>query len=418
MKKDKLLIMGVSSDTPHAIAHCKKNGIYTIVTDYIPYENNLAKQMADEHWMFDLKDLDGIEAKCREENITGVYAGNNEFCLDMTRLLAKRLGLPFYASDIAWQATRDKAAFKKHCLAVGLDVPKEFVLEKPFDPELLKQVEYPVIVKPVDACASIGLTRCDSEAEFLDAYDFAQSKSASGRVIVEEYIEGLEIAPAHFIVDGKTHFTSFDTILYGNHDNGNNMLVTVFPSKLQELYLELCEEKVQALCDRLGSKFGNFYFEVMYSNGKFYFLELIHRVDGVGIWSLTQKMQGFNVIKRMVNYAIGYPEPELEEPVKGANVGGIYFYWAKPGKIGRIVGQEAVEKIPGVEIITSRFQEGDEIPATGSMLGMAFYLSVVAESKSTFVEKLRQVIDTLKIFDINGEELTEPQLPEEEILNA
>lgn len=416
--KDTLLFMGSSSDAYCALEHCKRMGVHTIVTDCLPYERRRAKQLADEYWMIDLKDIDAIEKKCREEKVTGVYAGNNEFCLDQTRLLAKRLGLPFYASDIAWEATRNKLAFKEHCMAVGLDVPKLYPLVKPFDPELLRQIQYPVIVKPTDACASLGLTRCDNEEQLIEGYDFALKYSASGKVVVEEYVNGLEIAPAHFIVDGKVQFTSFDTILYGNRENGNNMLVTIYPSKLQEEYLRQCADKVQALCDRLGSRFGNFYFEVLYANGKFYFLELIHRVDGVGIWSLTQKMQGFNVIKRMVNYALGYPEPPMEEPEKDANVGGVYFYWAKPGKIGRITGRDEIRSVPGVEMIVDHYQVGDTIPNTGSMYGMAFYFSLVAKNRQQFVERLKAVTSLLKIFDEEGNELTEPNIPIDAIMNA
>lgn len=416
--KDKLLFMGASSDTFCALEHCRKMGVYTIVTDYLPYEKSKAKQLADEYWMIDLKDTDTLEKKCREEKITGVYAGNNEFCLDQTRLLAKRLGMPFYASDVAWKATRDKLAFKEHCLAVGLDAPKLYKLKKPFDPEQLRQIQYPVIVKPTDACASLGLTRCDNEEELIKAWDFALQYSASSEVVVEEYVQGLEIAPAHFIVNGKVQFTSFDTILYGNRENGNNMLVTIFPSKLQEEYLRQCKDKVQALCDRLGSPFGNFYFEVIYANNKFYFLELIHRVDGVGIWSLTQRMQGFNVIKRMVNYALGYPEPPLEEPEKDANVGGVYFYWAKPGKIGKITGREEVKSMPGMELILDRYKVGDTIQSTGSMYGMAFYFSLVAKDREQFVERLKAITSVLKVFDEDGNELTEPDIPVEAIMNA
>lgn len=413
---DKLLLLGADSSAITAINHCRNNNVYTIVTDYTKYEDSVAKHLSDEYWMIDIKDTEALKQKCLETGITGVYAGNNETCLDYAKMLTKELGLPFYASDIAWEATRNKIAFKEHCKAVGLDVAKRFDLTKPFTREQLNAITYPVIVKPTDACASKGITICQNEEEMIKAYDYALEFSENKQIIVEEYIKGLELAPAFFIVDGKVEFTSCDVILYGDRDNGNNMCVTIFPTKLQDLFLEQCKDKVQLLCDRLGSKFGNFYFEVLYANDKFYFIELIHRVDGVGIWSLTQKMQGFNVIKRMVNYSLGYKEPEREKPMGNANVGGIYFYWANPGIISKIVGREEVSNMEGVEFILDRFREGDEIKESGSMLQMAFYVSIVARDRVEFIEKLRKITSVLKIYDVNGKELTEPTLPEKAIM--
>ena len=70
----KLLFIGSLSDTKIAINHCKKLGVYTIVTDYVPYEKSKAKQLADEYWDIDVKDIDALEKKCLENDVTAVYA--------------------------------------------------------------------------------------------------------------------------------------------------------------------------------------------------------------------------------------------------------------------------------------------------------------------------------------------------------
>ena len=100
--------MGVSSDTIDVLQYAKKLDVYTIITDYRPVEICKEKEMADEYWMIDLKDLDALEEKSRAEEVEAVYAGNNEFCLDQTRKLCARLGLPFYASEEGWLCSRDK----------------------------------------------------------------------------------------------------------------------------------------------------------------------------------------------------------------------------------------------------------------------------------------------------------------------
>ena len=406
----KLLLMGTDITTKHAIEYCRQIGVYSIVTDYVPYESSTGKQLADEWWMIDLADLDTLEQACREKGIDGVYAGCHEYCLDQTLLLAKRLGLPFYASEESWKSSRDKARFKRHCAAVGLDTPHQYAVSQPFTREMLDAVQYPVIVKPVDSFASKGVTICHSEEELIRAYEYALQFSKEKRVIVEDYIVGMEFAPEHYVLDGKIHFTSMCDIAYGTRKNGNNMCFTLEPSLIQQQYLQSCLDKVQALCTRMGCKHGNLYFEAIYSNGKFYFLELIHRLSGVGIWEVTQKMQGFCAVRRMVCYALGLPDPPAEKPPVPYGCGGIFFYWANPGTVAKIVGSEEIEKIDGVEIILERFHVGDTVVECNNMSQIAYYICVAATDHTEFYTKLDRITRTLHIYDENGSELTDPML--------
>lgn len=149
----------------------------------------------------------------QKEQITGIYAGNHEFCLDMTRELTRRLELPFYASEEGWACARDKARFKEHCMAVGLDVPQRYFVKKPYTQEMFAKISYPVIVKPVDACAQRGLTLCGSEEELITAYEKALQYSQKKEVIVEEFIEGEEVSMEYFFLDGHPVFCRINDLL-------------------------------------------------------------------------------------------------------------------------------------------------------------------------------------------------------------
>lgn len=107
-----------------AIRYAKAKGIYTILTDYRPVDKVPAKQLADEAWMIDVADLDALEKRCREEKVTAAFAGNQGFCIDQCKILCARLGLPFYANNDGWRATRDKVFYKNICTKCGLDTPK------------------------------------------------------------------------------------------------------------------------------------------------------------------------------------------------------------------------------------------------------------------------------------------------------
>ena len=301
---DKLLLMGVSNDTLEALAYCKQNGVYTVVTDYIPYEKSMEKQMADEYWMIDLKDIDALEKKCREDGITGVYAGNSEFCLDQTKQLAQRLGLPFYSTDEAWKVTRNKAYFMEKCKAVGLDTPRVYHIEDFASEEGIDHANYPLVVKPADSSAGRGfsIVRCPGELRpaLKKALDFSPSKE----LVIEDYISGEEFETIFYVVDGKPTLVAVCDMLKTDIYGKPGFFVTHNGCKSRQFYLECVHSKVIDLMREVNCQNGFVFVQMIHSNGKCYMLEFANRIEGVGLWEAMDKSFGFNPVKYHVDYAL------------------------------------------------------------------------------------------------------------------
>ena len=86
--------------------------------------------------------------------------GSAEFQVrEMIRLCAKA-GLPCYATEAQWNATQDKRNFKDLCKRFGIPGVPEFSLT-----DVLNDEDFPVIVKPVDSCSSIGISICRNNEE-------------------------------------------------------------------------------------------------------------------------------------------------------------------------------------------------------------------------------------------------------------
>ena len=82
MKMRKLLMIGTCVISSEMITYAKSKGVYTIVVDNRPPEISTSKLIADEAWDIDLLDIDAIEKKCKEENITAIISGVSEFRLE------------------------------------------------------------------------------------------------------------------------------------------------------------------------------------------------------------------------------------------------------------------------------------------------------------------------------------------------
>lgn len=69
----KILILGGTAQQIKLVEAAKKMGVYTIVTDYLV--DSPAKKVADEAWMLNIKDVDQIVERCKQEQVNGVICG-------------------------------------------------------------------------------------------------------------------------------------------------------------------------------------------------------------------------------------------------------------------------------------------------------------------------------------------------------
>lgn len=407
-KQEKLLLVGGDLATPDVIDYCKTLGVYTIMTNHIPLNENPFKQMADEAWDIPVEELDILEEKCRDENVTAVFAGVNEHNLDKTQLLAKRLKLPFYASDEGWACARDKSRFKEHCMAVGLDVPTQYAVKPPFTPEVLACVNYPVIVKPVDASAQRGVSVCCSEEQLILAYQNALAFSASGNVLVEDYIEGVEIGIAYCFVD-QNPILHMLSACYPIELNNRPTLSFLTPSSYHwRDFQEKHGVQMEKLFMRMGCKTGSMNIQAMYKEGRYYLLEMGYRLDGSGSWRSYKQQTGYSPLELHVDIQLGRGDQRWLPTVGQINppyILSAYHLYCNPGKISRIVGLDDMKDMDGVNISFSRFREGDVVSSTGNMFQTAFLLMILSKDEESTMECVKRINQTIHFYDEEGKDM-------------
>lgn len=302
-----------------------------------------------------------MEEKCRLEQITGIYAGNNEFCLDQTKALCQRLRLPFYASEEGWACARDKEKFKQYCKACGLAVPQQYLINRLEEIEMLPETIFPVIVKPTDSCAQQGLSLCRNRQELKSGYQKAYAASAKGKVIIEEYIEGEELAVHYFIVEGHPFLIGVEDILCQPISGQKKGIFGQTPSVYTQTYIKQTSKKVEKLLQNMNCRQGNVFLQMIQKNGIFYFLEMGYRLEEVGLWINWKKLYQFSTLELMVELALGRSLSAQAEKLKiislqkSQKLGGIYMIWANPGIIARIEGRGELEQIiPETKIFSRR----------------------------------------------------------------
>ena len=206
----KLLILGSNVGSSDIVKYAQKEGAYTIVADYLPPEKSAAKLIADEHWLISTTDIDTLYTKCIENKINGVFAGISELNLLNSMVLSEKLGLRFYCNREQWDLVENKACFRKLCQKYSVPCPKTYHIGGLLTQEQYSSIKYPVILKPIDRSSSIGVVICRSESDLKNSIYDSISKSSSGQIIIEEYIEGDEFAAHYTISEGRVCFSCID----------------------------------------------------------------------------------------------------------------------------------------------------------------------------------------------------------------
>ena len=278
---EKLLMLGTSLGSKNIIEYAKSEGIYTIVTDYLPPERSTAKLISDEYWMINTGELDALEKKCREEGVTCVMCGVSEFNLEMTMELCKRLGLQSYCTPEAWHYSRDKADFKKVCREIGAPVAQDYFLTDALTDAELDKVVFPVVVKPVDLSGNRGITYCYNKQELIDAYHYAKSVSKNPKIVVERMLNGKEWYSYYALADGEIRQICLNAMEAEPGQLKNLYSLTTSITGNVERFMAEINPQIEAVLRRIGCKEGIAWVQVMLDeDDHFYIIEMGYRLPG------------------------------------------------------------------------------------------------------------------------------------------
>jgi biotin carboxylase len=177
-------------------------GLETVAVDGDPRAPSAA--LAGRFECIDLKDREGIEALAGSlragGGLSGIMTAGTDFSATVA-WVAGRLGLPGIPYEAALNAS-DKERMRRCFREARVPSPDFRILREAPGPDFLLPFAYPAVVKPVDNMGSRGCRRADTPAELGAAVSDALRFSRSGRVIVEEYMEGPEFSVDAIIYRG------------------------------------------------------------------------------------------------------------------------------------------------------------------------------------------------------------------------
>lgn len=394
MTKKKVLIFGAGINQVTLIKACNQLGYQSIVID--PNENAPGRYYADVFKVVAPDDYENTKETARIFQVDGIATSQMENPLRLMSKLAEELGFIFNKPEIIERGLNKhlmKKAFTDNgvlCAKYKLFSDKTAITE-----EALKEFEFPLIVKPVDAHSSRGVYKVDRFSEIFNYIEETFSFSKTGNVLIEEFIEGPEFSVEAVTFNGETTIVQH-----------TEKIITPFPNvveighiqpaiNLTEYQKNKVDQEVIKAIKAIGLDNTVTHTEVKYSEKGPFIIEVGPRMGGDFISSyLVLHSCGVNLDKATVQLALGF-KPDLSFVCDQFSF--IQYLQLKPGnRIKRIGNWKKILKMPGVVFAHVQIQEGEIIPKITDSARRPGFVIVEGKSRTEVVNLSNKYLKILK----------------------
>ncbi len=319
--------------------------------------------------------------------------GSDDSTVELAAHAAARLGLPHNPPEAA-RLTRRKDLARAHLAHNHCAVPRHWLidLEHKFDQQIA-DIRWPCVIKPLNLSASRGVIRADNRTEFHAALTRIRSIIANSgdefeqqHVLVEEYIEGIEVAYEGFLENGVlTTLVIFDK---PDPLTGPFFEETIYvtPSQLPEATQEKISRRVAEACRAYGLTTGPVHAELRINEQNAWILEVACRTIG-GDCARSLDQGDFNLEELTLALAMG--KSVSTQPLEDAR-GVMMIPVKQAGILRRVEGLSEAQKVEHIETIDIIMREGHELIPLPEGNQYPGYIFARAETPDAVIAALRE----------------------------
>lgn len=316
-KPIKIALLGANEQQNPLILKAKSLNYETHVFAW-QTDNEIGAKTADVFYPISAENKDSIFEKCKEIGISAIISIGSDIAACSCAFVSEQMGLPTTAyTDI--KVATNKLQTRKLFDRYHLLQPEYVEISDSFDSNKLRNLTYPLVIKPSDRSGGRGLRIVQNEKQLYRAISKARELSVERKAIVEEYIQG-QCYSCECISFGGRHkivtFTKRDV----REVNGKIIEVAHFqPSRLPRSVENKVKQEVTRVLDVLSIKYGASSVEFIIDTDKnCWFIEVSPTMYGDFIGShLVQAATGYDYLEKVIEVALGKDTIEDNSKNKG-----------------------------------------------------------------------------------------------------
>jgi biotin carboxylase len=300
----KILIIGTGLGQLPLIEYVRsRNDLVSIGID--KNENSPGAHLVDEFICLDVKDIDSIREVALQNAVSAAVSMQSDVTIPAVAAVNDRLGLTGVNSNTASLCCNKEKTRNKLDQS---DVSQPSYVEVKTLQEILLASEYigfPCIVKATDSSGSRGVNKVNSSSGLEPAFYDAQAVSSSGIILIETFINGIEIGAQTFSQEGECLLC----FVHNDELAVNSSLVPIghsYPSKLKSFNVNKIRTEIIKTLDALGINDGPANVDIIFSDdGIPYIIEVGARAGATCLPELTHRHTGINWAEIIIENALG-----------------------------------------------------------------------------------------------------------------
>jgi biotin carboxylase len=252
----------------------------------------------------------------------------------------------------------------------GLPCPNFIVVgidEKPED--IVQQVTFPCVLKPLTLSGSCGVIRADDQESFqtaftrighlLKTFERPEQEVADRHILIEDFIPGIEVALEGLLTKNTFH----PLAIFDKPDplDGPYFEETIYvtPSRLPSNTQTRITESLAKAARAIGLQEGPVHGELRINDQDIWVIEVAARSIGGKCSRMLEFGTGRSLEELILLHALGKDLPSLDLTTGAGGV--MMIPIPQEGVLERVAGQGEAQRVPGVEELVMTAKPGDQL---------------------------------------------------------
>jgi len=406
---EKPLAIVLGGTHPHValIERLKARGYRILLADYL--ESPPAAAAADEHARVSTLAMDDVLALARARKAALVIAT----CVDRANLtaayVAERLGLPAPYGFATARRIADKLEMKRRLQSLGVPTA-EFAVLGDAGAARRCPLPFPVVVKPIDTGGSKGVRKATDPEQLLLAAEQAFEATRSAEVLVERFLEGVEVSADCLVQEGVPQLLLVRRkyVLSGAGGELLASYASVCPAALSPLADARIRKAAQDIARGFDLRSTPLLVQFIVNGDDVRVIEFAPRVGGGTNYRQVMLQSGVDIVEAAIDAYLGERTVCSVEPARGYTA--TSHVYAEPGLFGEIRHHE---ELLGEGVVAEFYihkARGASIgPSTSASERVASFI-VRGDDAADLLRRTRQAMQRLEVMDAGGRSILRREL--------
>ncbi|WP_036932005.1 acetyl-CoA carboxylase biotin carboxylase subunit family protein [Prevotella sp. HUN102] len=394
-----IIVLAGGADQIALINELKKRRHRIILIDY--FEDPIAKPYSDIHYQESTLDDVKVKQIAIKEKADMICTACTDQALLTVAKVSEELNLPCYLSYKTALNVTNKSYMKDTMINGNIPTAK-YIITDCYRPNIISNLDFPLVVKPVDCNSSKGVTKVYDHNALKKAIIEDIQLSRTRTVIVEEFKTGEEISADFYIEGNNAKFLCATKSKKIKNTNSFTIVQSYYPALTTEE-----EKKITHIANKIATVFElkdcPLLIQCIQSVDSFYIIEFSARMGGGSKYKLIEYISGINIMQTYVDRILG-ERPSIT-PIKNVSYATMNYVYSQNGTFRCIKGQEnLLEK----GIINEFFQyqkDGTTNNKHNTSSDRPCGYLVIANSEEEMEQKIIIADNSLRIIDENENDM-------------